>query len=142
MGSPLVVNGHDSPNTHFPFPADAGHTITHRGLKITTRKLPILKAEPIEQMTSKLGIAPPEMIFGDNFTSIEYASYGWSLEFNTFDALDQVDKTGASMLQVAHSKQWQTTRWADPLARRSCLKRADLSQAREASGYHGSGEAI
>ena len=107
-----MMDSHTRANTHFPSTADAGNTITHRDFKITTQKLPILKAEPIEQMTAALGIAPPEMIFGDNSISIECAAGGWALNFNTFDALDQVDKTGASMLQVAHSKEWQSTRWA------------------------------
>ena len=140
----MVVNGHGSPNTHFPSPADAGNTITHRAFKITTRKLPILKAEPIEKMTKELGIAPPEMIFGDNFTSIEHAASGWSLEFNTLDALDQVDKTGASMLQVAHSKEWQNTRWASFRARGSYQLNGliDLSQTRKTSRYHRDSEAI
>ena len=80
------------------------------GFSITTRKLPILKAEPIEAMTSKLGIAVPEMIFGDNSINIEHPSSGWYVEFNAFDALDKVDKTGERMLQVAHSKEWQSTR--------------------------------
>ena len=62
-------------------------------------------------MTSELGIAPPEMIFGNNLVSIEHLSSGWALDFNTFDALDRVDKTGGSMLQVAHSKEWQSTRY-------------------------------
>ena len=106
------MNNNRRPNMHVPFAADAGNTTTHRGFKITTRKLPILKAEPIERMTAALGIAPPEMIFGDNSASIEYATEGWVISFNTFDALNQVDKTGASMLQVAHSKEWQSTRWA------------------------------
>ncbi|MCJ1395935.1 hypothetical protein MMC18_008821 [Xylographa bjoerkii] len=106
----MAINGHGSPDTQYPSSADAGSTITQRGFKITTRKLPILKAAPIEQMTSGLGIAPPEMIFGDNSASIEHIASGWSINFNTFDALDKVDKTGASMLQVAHSKEWQSTR--------------------------------
>ena len=106
------MNNYRRPNTQIPSAADAGNNLTHRGFKITTRKLPILKAEPIERMTAALGIAPPEMIFGDNSTSIEYAAGAWVINFNTFDALNQVDKTGASMLQVAHSKEWQSTRWA------------------------------
>ena len=107
-----MMNSHARTNAHFPAFADAGNIISHRGFKITTRKLPILKADPIEKMTVALGITPPEMIFGDNSVSIEYALGGWALNFNTFDALNQVDKTGASMLQVAHSKEWQSTRWA------------------------------
>ncbi len=104
------MNGHGSPDTHFPSIADAGDSFSHKGFKITTRKLPILKAGPIEQLTERLGIAPPEMIFGDNLASIEHEADGWAISFNTFDALDRVDKTGGSMLQVAHSKEWQSTR--------------------------------
>lgn len=95
------------------FPA-AGSTpprsITQRGFRISTQKLPILKAEPIEQMTSALGIAPPEMIFGDNYVAIEHATSGWGVSFNAFDALDRVDKTGEQRLKVAYSKEWQQSR--------------------------------
>ncbi|KAF6225027.1 hypothetical protein HO133_010222 [Letharia lupina] len=105
----MADNGRIEPSSHYPSAADAGNSITQHGFKITTRKLPILKAEPIEQMTKRLGIAPPEMIFGDNLVSIDHES-GWGLQFNTYDALDQVDKTGGSMLQVAHSREWQSTR--------------------------------
>ena len=107
----MATNGLVAPNSHDPSSADAGSSITQHGFKITTRKLPILKAEPIEQMTKKLGIAPPEMIFGDNLVSIDHKS-GWGVQFNTYDALDRVDKTGGSMLQVAHSREWQSTRYA------------------------------
>ena len=75
-----------------------------------TRKLPILKAGPIEQMTEQLGITPPEMIFGDNFVRIEHMASEWQIEFNAFDALDCVDKTGENMLKVAYSKEWQRHR--------------------------------
>ena len=81
-----------------------------KGFKISTQKLPILKAGPIEEMTKKLGIAPPEMIFGDNFVTIEHMASGWGIAFNAFDALDRVDKTGESMLKVAHSREWQKSR--------------------------------
>ncbi len=106
------MNGTAIPDSRYPSIADAGNSLTHNGFKITTRKLPILKAEPIEQMTAKLGITPPEMIFGDNMASIEHVPSGWGINFNTFDALDRVDKSGGSMLQVAHSKEWQSTRYA------------------------------
>lgn len=96
-------------DTHVPGHADNTHTTTN-GFKITTRKLPILKAGPIDDMTKKLGIAPPEMIFGDNFASIEHTPSGWRIEFNAFDALDRVDKTGDSMLKVSYSKEWQQNR--------------------------------
>lgn len=109
----MAINGHRGPDAHFPSARDAGTSITRDGFTITTRKLPILKAEPIEQMTAKLGITPPEMIFGDNSVAIQHPASGWGLVFNAFDALDKVDKTGGSMLQVAHSKEWQSTRYAE-----------------------------
>ncbi|CAI7673071.1 unnamed protein product [Penicillium pancosmium] len=80
------------------------------GFRISTQKLPILKADPIDEMTKKLGIQVPEMIFGDNFVCIEHPPSGWGINFNAFDALDLVDKTGQSMLQVAYSKEWQQSR--------------------------------
>ncbi|OJJ50452.1 hypothetical protein ASPZODRAFT_126318 [Penicilliopsis zonata CBS 506.65] len=86
------------------------NSITINGFRITTQKLPILKANPIEEMTKKLGITPPEMIFGDNYVKIEYEKGGWGIAFSAFDALDRVDKTGESMLKVAYSKEWQKSR--------------------------------
>lgn len=92
-------------------------SITINGFRISTQKLPILKADPIEQMTQDLGIAPPEMIFGDNYVAIEHETEGkvdWGIKFNAFDALDRVDKTGQSMLQVAYSREWQRSRYSTP----------------------------
>ena len=114
----MATNRQTQPNSQYPSTADAGNSITQHGFKITTRKLPILKAEPIEEMTKNLGIAPPEMIFGDNLVSIDHEK-GWGIQFNTYDALDRVDKTGGSMLQVAHSREWQSTRYAGAYAIRA-----------------------
>ncbi len=88
---------------------DRGGSITRNGFTITTRKLPILKAGPIEEMTQKLGIAPPEMIFGDNL--VEVKTKDWRITFNAFDALDRVDKTGQAMLKVSYSEAWQRNRY-------------------------------
>ncbi|KAF2113471.1 TIP41-like family-domain-containing protein [Lophiotrema nucula] len=96
-------------DTHAPG-HDADNSVTRDGFRITTRKLPILKAGPIEEMNQKLGIAPPEMIFGDNLARIEHTSSGWSISFTALDALDRVDKTGDSMLKVSYSKEWQQNR--------------------------------
>ncbi|PYH95362.1 type 2A phosphatase activator tip41 [Aspergillus ellipticus CBS 707.79] len=86
------------------------NSISVKGFKITTQKLPILKADPIEDMARNLGITPPEMIFGNNLVAIEHQQSRWGMDFNAFDALDRVDKTGASMLKVAYSKEWQKSR--------------------------------
>lgn len=80
--------------------------------RISTRKAPILKANPIDQMNEKLRIPVPEMIFGDNFVAIEHEPSGWKLDFNSFDALDRVSKSADGMLQVAYSKEWQQDRYA------------------------------
>jgi len=97
----------DAPNSNT---GSRPSTFSRKGFKITTQKLPILKAGPIEKMTNDLGIAPPEMIFGDNFVQIEHEQTGWSIAFNAYDALDRVDKTGQKMLKVAYSKEWQRSR--------------------------------
>ena len=50
------------------------------------------------------------MIFGDNLVSIEHLPTKWRLEFNAYDALDRVDKTGEKMLKVAYSREWTASR--------------------------------
>lgn len=87
------------------------NSICTKGFRIITQKLPILKAGGVEDMAKKLGISPPEMIFGDNFVTIEHEKSGWGITFNAYDALDRVDKTGQTMLKVAYSKQWQRSRY-------------------------------
>ncbi|CBX90871.1 hypothetical protein IAQ61_002344 [Plenodomus lingam] len=101
---------HGPPAVDTQAPGHADTSVTKEGFKITTRKLPILKSAPIEDMTKRLGITPPEMIFGDNFVRIEHAQSGWYVDFNAFDALDLVDKTGDNMFKVSYSKEWQQNR--------------------------------
>jgi type 2A phosphatase activator TIP41 len=111
----MAANGtHVNPtaNAIHPSNPNAGiDSVTQYGFTIKSRKLPILKAGPIEEMTEKLGIAPPEMIFGDNYVEISHPSSGFSINFNAYDALDLVDKKGNDMLKVAHSREWQTSRY-------------------------------
>jgi type 2A phosphatase activator TIP41 len=99
-----------------PYPSVSLSTVSHvqKGFKISARKLPISKSGPIDEMSHKLGIPVPEMIFGDNMVSVEHIASGWRLEFNAYDALDRVDKTGKNMLQVAYSKEWSSSRYALP----------------------------
>lgn len=96
-----------------PYPSGELSTVSHvqKGFKISARKLPISKSGPIDAMSHKLGIPIPEMIFGDNTVSVEHLESGWRLEFNAYDALDRVDKTGKNMLQVAYSKAWSSSRY-------------------------------
>lgn len=110
----MAVNGHQVPAAFDTSVPELGvqrpRTFNVEGFRIATQKLPILKAGPIEEMTSKLGIAPPEMIFGDNFVAIEHPSSKWGILFNSFGALDRVDKTGEKRLKVAYSKEWHESR--------------------------------
>jgi type 2A phosphatase activator TIP41 len=85
------------------------------GFKISARKLPISKSEPIDLMSKKLGIPVPEMIFGDNMISVEHVASGWRIEFNAFDALDRVEKTDKNMLKVAYSREWTSSRYERPI---------------------------
>lgn len=95
-----------------PSAADTA-TVSHtqKGFKISARKLPISKSGPIDEMSEKLGIPVPEMIFGDNMVAIEHVASGWRMEFNAYDALDRVDKTDKNMLKVAYSKEWSSSRY-------------------------------
>lgn len=88
---------------------DQGKSISVKGWSITTHKLPILKSGEIDTMTRKLGIAPPEMIFGNNSVDVTHES-GWGIHFSALDALNLVDKTGDSMLKVSYSESWQKMR--------------------------------
>ncbi|KAJ1335344.1 type 2A phosphatase activator TIP41 [Microdochium nivale] len=103
-----------------PYPSTAHleqATTSHRqgNFTISTRKLPISKAGPIEQLEKDLGIPVPEMIFGDNLVAITHdAGAGgqgqWRIEFNARDALDLVDKTDRNMLQVSYARSWGASR--------------------------------
>ncbi|KAI0841805.1 TIP41-domain-containing protein [Hypoxylon sp. FL0890] len=102
-----------SPYEPFPRPDHISQaTTSHRqgNFVVSSRKLPISKAGPIDAMENSLGIPVPEMIFGDNIVAIEHKPSGWKIEFNAYDALDAVDKTDKNMLQVAYAKSWSASR--------------------------------
>ncbi|KAI1762503.1 TIP41-domain-containing protein [Hypoxylon sp. FL1150] len=108
MAAPIT-----SPNEPFPRPDNkAQATTSHRqgSFVVTSRKLPISKAGPIDAMERSLGIPVPEMIFGDNLVGVRHVPSGWAIEFNAYDALDAVDKTDRNMLQVAYARSWSASR--------------------------------
>lgn len=108
--------------------------------KITTRKQPILKAEPIEEMSQNIGIPIPEMIFGDNLVSITHVASGWCISFNAQDALDRVSKTEAGMLQVAVAEEWKKERSHQEEVKQ-VVKPFDWSYSTDYKGTtHGEGE--
>ncbi|KUI65590.1 TIP41-like protein [Cytospora mali] len=107
------MNHITSPNEPYPSPTMLSQaTTTHRqgNFEISSRKLPISKSGPIDAMSARLGIPVPEMIFGDNLMAVRHAPSGWAVEFTAEAALDQVDKTGADMLQVAYAGEWSSSR--------------------------------
>jgi len=107
------MNHISSPDEPFPTPSALDQaTTTHKqgNFLIASRKLPILKAGPIDAMSARLGIPVPEMIFGDNLVSITHIPSGWKIEFSAEDALDRVDKTGERMLRVAYAGEWSSSR--------------------------------
>ncbi|KAL2259047.1 hypothetical protein VTK26DRAFT_7411 [Humicola hyalothermophila] len=120
-------------------------TFSHRTFTITTLKRPILKAGPIDALSSRLGIPVPEMIFGDNLARITHARTGWAVSFSAEGALDTVDKTGASgMLRVAHAGEWSRSREGSALTEGirevvrpfdwsySCAYKGDEAEGRQA----------
>jgi len=107
------MNHINSPDEPYPSPSalDQATTAHTQGrFRIATRKLPILKSEPIDAMSARLAIPVPEMIFGDNLVSITHLPTGWQVAFTAEAALDLVDKTGERMLRVAYAGEWSSSR--------------------------------
>ncbi|KAE8447924.1 hypothetical protein EG329_009996 [Mollisiaceae sp. DMI_Dod_QoI] len=130
-------------NETFPTPDAADRsTVSHvqKGFKISARKLPISKSGPIDEMSHKLGIPVPEMIFGDNMVSIEHVASRWRLEFNAFDALDLVDKTDKNMLKVAYSQEWSSSREKTHEGIKEVVKPFDWSYTTDYKGTITSGK--
>ncbi|KAA8897805.1 TOR signaling pathway protein-like protein TipA [Sphaerosporella brunnea] len=120
---------------------DAGKIHTQSGWKVETHKYPICNSAEIEAMTSALGITPPEMIFGNNSVRVSHAASGFAIEFNAFDALDVVDKTGAQgMLKVAYSDEWQRMREKVSEEIRDVVRPFDWSYSTEWKGRVSGGE--
>lgn len=134
MGPPGHITSTTEP---YPSPTSVAQaTTTHRqgNFAISTRKLPISKAGPIDAMSEKLGIPVPEMIFGDNLVSISHVPSGWSISFNAHDALDGVDKTGEKMLQVSYARDWSASRERTSAGIKEVVKPFDWSYSTEYRG--------
>ncbi|KFY11422.1 hypothetical protein V492_04471 [Pseudogymnoascus sp. VKM F-4246] len=123
-------------------PKSATVSFSQHGWTISTRKLPISKSDAIDDMSDKLGIPVPEMIFGDNMVSVENAGKGWCLEFNSFDALDRVDKTDKTMLKVAYSREWSESREKTHETIKEVVKPFDWSYSTDYKGTIGGASPI
>jgi type 2A phosphatase activator TIP41 len=131
------MNHITSMNEPFVTPAQmAQATTTHvqGNFKISSRKLPISKSGPIDEMSKNLGIPVPEMIFGDNLVSVTHVPSGWTIEFNSYDALDGVDKTEKNMLQVAYARDWSSSREKTSAGIKEVVKPYDWSYSTAYSG--------
>ncbi|KAH8194715.1 hypothetical protein TruAng_011127 [Truncatella angustata] len=134
MGPPGHIT---SPIEPYPSAASVAQaTATHRQgrFAISTRKLPISKAGPIDSMSESLGIPVPEMIFGDNLVSVSHEPSGWSVSFCARDALDAVDKTGEKMLQVSYARDWSASRERTSAGIKEVVKPFDWSYSTEYRG--------
>ena len=118
-------------------------TKSHRqgNFLISTIKLPISKSGAIDELTEKLSIPVPEMIFGDNLVSITHVPSNWSLTFDTPSALDAVDKTDKKMLKVAYARDWESTREGTTQKIKEVVKPYDWSYSTEYKGSVKEGEA-
>ena len=133
------MNHISSVNEPFPgapaVPLESATTRHRQGnFTIATRKLPISKAGPIDDMTERLGIPVPEMIFGDNLVSVTHEPTGWSVSFNAYDALDGVDKTDKKMLQVAYARDWSSSREKTSAGIKEVVKPYDWSYSTDYAG--------
>ncbi|KAF9181219.1 hypothetical protein BGZ51_005579 [Haplosporangium sp. Z 767] len=95
-------------------------TATHRLIKenqtsgiaiqdwtVLSHKTSILNSQEIDAATAELGIPIPEMIFGNNFLSIEHKS-GFKLEFKALPALAMVDQSSknSDLIKVSYAREW------------------------------------
>ncbi|ODA82794.1 hypothetical protein RJ55_01303 [Drechmeria coniospora] len=125
------------PNEPLPSPnalASATTSHTQQRFRISTRKLPISKSAAIDALSDRLGIPLPEMIFGDNLVAVTHVPSGWTLAFNTPDALDAVDKTDKNMLRVAYARDWESTREGTTRTIKEVVKPYDWSYSTTYAG--------
>lgn len=131
-------------NEPYPSPdmlSQATTTHTQGNFQISSRKLPISKSGPIDDMSKKLGIPIPEMIFGDNLVSIKHVPSGWTVSFTAEDALDLVDKTDRNMLQVAYAGSWSSSREQQTAGIKEVVKPYDWSYSTTYKGTEAAGAA-
>ncbi|KAF8927645.1 TIP41-like family-domain-containing protein [Dissophora ornata] len=81
--------------------------IAIQGWTVRSNKTSILNSQEIDAATADLGIPIPEMIFGNNFLSVEHSS-GFKLEFKALPALAMVDQSSKSsdLIKVSYAREW------------------------------------
>ncbi|KAG0064987.1 TIP41-like family-domain-containing protein [Linnemannia elongata] len=75
---------------------------------VLSYKTSILNSQEIDTASADLGIPIPEMIFGNNFLSIEHETSGFKLEFKALPALAMVDQssTSSDKIKVSYAREW------------------------------------
>ncbi|KAF9110112.1 hypothetical protein BGX27_006767 [Mortierella sp. AM989] len=75
--------------------------------EMRSHKTSILSSKEIDAASADLGIPIPEMIFGNNFLTIEHKS-GFKLEFKALPALAMVDQSSKSsdLIKVSYAREW------------------------------------
>ncbi|KAK3822138.1 MAG: TIP41-like family-domain-containing protein [Linnemannia gamsii] len=75
---------------------------------VLSYKTSILNSQEIDTASADLGIPIPEMIFGNNFLSIEHKPSGFKLEFKALPALAMVDQssTSSDLIKVSYAREW------------------------------------
>ncbi|KAF9907456.1 hypothetical protein EC991_010920 [Linnemannia zychae] len=75
---------------------------------VLSHKTSILNSQEIDTASADLGIPIPEMIFGNNFLSIEHKPSGFKLEFKALPALAMVDQssTSSDLIKVSYAREW------------------------------------
>ncbi|KAG0304000.1 hypothetical protein BGZ98_006046 [Dissophora globulifera] len=95
------------PAVHTLIKEDQVSGIAIHGWTVRSNKTSILNSQEIDLATADLGIPIPEMIFGNNFLSIEHTS-GFKLEFKALPALALVDQssTSSDLIKVSYAREW------------------------------------
>ncbi|KAF9132523.1 hypothetical protein BGW39_011875 [Mortierella sp. 14UC] len=75
---------------------------------VLSHKTSILNSQEIDTASADLGIPIPEMIFGNNFLSVEHKPSGFKLEFKALPALAMVDQssTSSDLIKVSYAREW------------------------------------
>ncbi|KAF9166494.1 hypothetical protein BGX21_003831 [Mortierella sp. AD011] len=93
--------------THRLIKEDQTTGIAIHGWEVRSHKTSILSSKEIDAASADLGIPIPEMIFGNNFLSIEHKS-GFKLEFKALPALAMVDQSSknSDLIKVSYAREW------------------------------------
>ncbi|KAI1293070.1 hypothetical protein EDD11_008517 [Mortierella claussenii] len=93
--------------THHLIKENQTNGIAIQGWTVLSHKTSILNSQEIDAAIADLGIPIPEMIFGNNFLSIEHTS-GFKLEFKALPALAMVDQSSKSsdLIKVSYAREW------------------------------------